>query len=443
MQTQIIESIKAALWGLIVYGLTLLTAGSANFIFQPNLVWQQTGDIVISNTDSSQAFYDELQGSPRSYTIDAGSGFDLYLNVLTPELVNGAARYSIAVYLQKDDGTEEQLSLLYGPTAEWKEYYESFSREYYMKGPELDKNFPAGKYRIEISSLDNIGKYVLASGKTKTWEPMGLFSLYWKLPKLKMDFFKTSIWQLAFSPLMIAIVIVVGLILLLIAIINYIVGLIQLKIRQAQAKTILLTSGGMLMKSEISKLLQKPAYNITVAFIVTAGKTGEKVEYLKNDYMVMRDMGFNVLEIDIEGKTEKQVREMIQLRDIIFVEDGNAFMLLKAMRKCNFEKIMRELLKLGKVYLGVGSGSMVAGKSIRIAEWLGQENEVNLRGYKGLNLVPFEIFPHYTPEQDILIKKKVWFKWRRRKIKFLTDKQAVLSQGKSILTIGEGNKIEV
>lgn len=443
MQTQIIESIKAALWGLIIYGLTLLTAGSANFIFQPNLVWQQAGDISISDTNPSQAFYDELKGGPRNYIIDKDSEFDLYLNVLTPELVNGAARYSIAVYLQKDDGTEEQLSLLYGPTAEWKEYYESFSREYYMKGPELDKSFSAGKYRIEISSLDNIGKYVLVSGKTKIWEPMGLLSLYWKLPKLKMDFFQTSIWQLAFSPLMIAIVIVAGLILLLIAIINYIVGLIQLKIRQAEAKTILLTSGGMLMKSEISKLLQKPAYNITVAFIVTAGKTGEKVEYLKNDYMVMREMGFNVLEVDIEGKTEKQVREIIQLRDIIFVEDGNAFMLLKAMRKCNFEKIMRELLKLGKVYLGVGSGSMVAGKSIRIAEWLGQENEVNLRGYKGLNLVPFEIFPHYAPEQDTLIKKKVWFKWRRRKIKFLTDKQAVLSQGKSIITIGEGNKIEV
>jgi len=443
MQTQIIEIIKSALWGIIVYGLTLLTASSANFIFQPNLVWQQAGDISILSTDTSQAFYDELKGEPRSYTIDKDSEFDLYLNVLTPELVNGAARYSIAVYLQKADDTEEQLSLLYGPTAEWKEYYESFSREYYMKGPELDKKFPAGKYRIEISSLDNIGRYVLASGKTKMWEPMGLLSLYWKLPKLKMDFFQTNIWQLVFSPLMIAIVIVVGIILLLIAIINYIVGLIQLKIKQAEAKTILLTSGGMLMKSEISKLLQKPAYNITVAFIVTAGKTGEKVEYLKNDYMVMRDMGFNVLEIDIEGKTEKQVREMIQLRDIVFVEDGNAFMLLRAMRKCNFEKIMRELLKLGKVYLGVGSGSMVAGKSIRIAEWLGQENEVNLRGYKGLNLVPFEIFPHYTPEQDTLIKKKVWFKWRRRKIKFLTDNQAVLSQGKSIITIGEGNKIEV
>lgn len=443
MQAQIIETIKTFLLGLVISGLTFLAANAANFIFQPNLVWDQSGDIEIANAAMAQAFYDELSGSPQKYFISSDKDFNLYINVLVPELANGDARYSINIFSEKDDGTEEQMSLLYGPTAEWSEYYEPFSRDYYLKGPEFDRDLSAGKYRIEIYSADNAGKYVLVSGKEKAWNWKSLLWLYWKVPMLKWNFFQSSLWQLVFTPLMIVLVLALGILLLLAALINYFVGVIQTKIRQAKAKTILLTSGGMLMKSEISKLLQKPAYNITVAFIVTAGKTGEKTEYLKNDYFTMRDMGFNVLEIDIEGKTEKQVREVIQLRDIIFVEDGNAFLLLKAMRKCKFEKIMRDLLKLGKVYLGVGSGSIVAGKSIRIAKWQGQKNEVDLKGLGGLNLVPFEIFPHYTPEHDAIIKKKLPFKFLRRKIKFLTDKQAVLSQGGQVVVIGEGEAVRI
>ena len=64
-------------------------------------------------------------------------------------------------------------------------------------------------------------------------------------------------------------------------------------------------------------------------------------------------MGFNVEEIDIEGKTEAEVMKLLELKDIIFVEGGNTFYLLKAMRECNFEKVIRKLLKEGKVYIGV------------------------------------------------------------------------------------------
>jgi len=435
MQFQLYEAVKSFIVGLILFGFAYFAANAGSFIFQPNLIYSKSGDIEISSPQTSQAFYDELLQSPRNYFISSDKNFELYFNILTPEIANSKGRYSANIFLVNSDESLQEIATVDGLGIEWVEYYEPFSREYYLKGPVFDQQLTAGKYKIEIHSAENTGKYVLAVGLERKMDINSILGLYWSLPVLKLKFFGTDIWQLFFTPLMIALVVFAGLILVLLAIINYFIGIVQIKIRQAEARTILLTSGGMLMKTEISKLLQKPAYDITVAFIVTAGKTGEKVEYLKNDYFAMKEMGFNVLEIDIEGKTEQQVRELIRLRDIIFIEDGNAFLLLKSMRKCNFAKIMQGLLKEGKVYLGVGSGSIVAGKTIRTASWLGQKNEVGLMGTKGLNLVNFDIFPHYSSEWDSVIKKKLPFKWQRKKVRIITDKQAVLSQGKNVILL--------
>ena len=201
------------------------------------------------------------------------------------------------------------------------------------------------------------------------------------------------------------------------------------------------------MKDEIIKLLQKPAYDVTVAFIVTAAKPQENLDYVKTDLDIMRDeLGFNVEEVDIEGKKESEVMRLLELKDIIYVEGGNTFYLLKAMRGCNFEKVIRKLLKQGKVYIGASAGSMVAGRTIKTANWLSQEYEnknlVNLKNLKGLNLVPFDIFVHYQPKHAEIIKQQIKNpKKRLKNLRILTDDQGILVQGKQIDLIGEGEAI--
>jgi len=434
---------KITLSALFLTIFTFLTAGSAVFAHQPNLVFLKEGDINIQNPEISQAFYDELKGTPKNYFITSDKDFVLYINLLVPEIVNKNGRYSANVFLVKEDDTEEQIATLNGLTPNWSEYYESFGRDYYLKGPELETQLLAGKYKIEVFAAENQGRYVLAVGKTESYDIMALLNIYWQLPLLKIKFFETSVFQFFLTPFGIAGVAIIGGILIILAILNYLVAVIKEKIRQGKAKTILLTSSGMQMKSEILKLLQKPAYDITVAFITTAAKSEENTDYVKQDYNVMKEMGFNVLEVDIEGKTEKQVEELIELKDIIFVEGGNAYYLLKAMRKCNFEKIMRKLLKQGKVYLGVSAGSMVAGRTIKTAGWKKEKENYGVRNLKGLNLVPFDIFVHYKPEHAEIIKKKLPFKWQRRKLKIITDEQAILVQAKNVMLLGNQEEITI
>jgi peptidase E len=445
---------------LFLFSIFLGVAPSAS-AYQPRLIYLQEGDVQINSPELSQAFYDELTGSPRNYFIDSNVSFNLYINLWVPEIANRDGRYSADVYILSnreysgEEGemlfisNEGDLSTIDGQNYEWSEYYDEFGRDYYYKGREFDQKLPAGKYRIEVfpsgfgSNYD--GKYVLTMGKTESYDAKAILNMYWQMPLLKIQFLKTSSLQFFLTPFGIAGVGAVGATLIILAILYYIIGVISEAIKHKKAKTLLLTSAGMQMKEEIVKLLQKPAYDITVAFITTAAKPQANLDYVQNDWTIMKEeMGFNVQEVDIEGKKEAEVMKLLQLKDIIFVEGGNTFYLLKAMRACNFGRIIRKLLKLGKVYIGSSAGSIVAGRTIKTADWYGDKNIVRLRSLKGLNLVPFDIFCHFNKNPEafsaIILKKLPW-KWQRRKLRILTDEQAILVQGKEVDLIGKGNKI--
>jgi len=406
------------------------------------LVYLQSGNIQITNPEEFQAFYDELKGSPRDYFIDSNKDFELYIYPLVPNPENKDGRYSVEIFLIKDN-KEQAIYSIDGLSYEWQDFYNSSNRDYYLKGPELDEKLLAGKYKIEVWSKNNQGKYVLIMGKKEVYNIPSILNTFWQLPLLKVNFLKTSILEFFFTPFGIGSIAVVGLLLIFLALIYYLIGVVRQAIKHNRAKTLLLTSNGMQMKNEIVGLLQKPAYDITVAFVSTAAKSQENLDYVKKDWNIMRDeMGFNVEEIDIEGKKESEVMKLLEFKDIIFVEGGNTFYLLNAMRKCNFEKIIRKLLKKGKVYIGASAGSIVAGRTIKTANWKdGDKNIVNLKSLKGLNLVPFDIFVHYQPEHAEIIKKNMPFKWQRRKLKIITDDQAILVQGREVALIGKGEAI--
>lgn len=437
------------LFVLVVFFLFIF-AGTA-FAHEPRLVYFKQGDINIYNPEVSQAFYDELKGQPRDYYITSDKDFELYINLLVPEAANRSGRYSAKIFLVENPSVgsgqskEAEVASIDGLSSDWQEFYETFGRDYYLTGPELTKQLTAGKYKIEVFSADNQGKYVLAVGKKEVYNIQSLLNVYWQLPLLKLAFFKTSVLQFFLTAFGIAGIGFIGALFILWAFINYLIAAVKETIRRYQAKTILLTSAGMQVKDEIIKLLQKPAYDITVAFITTAAKPEEDVSFVKRDWDIMREMGFNIEEIDIEGKKESQLMKLLELKDIIFVEGGNTFYLLKAMRQCNFERVLRKLLKLGKVYIGASAGSIVAGKTIETAGWKnGDKNIVGLRNLKGLNLVPFDIFVHYQPEHAEIIKKNMKSARKRKKrLKILTDDQALLVQAKQVVLIGQGEEVVV
>lgn len=438
---------------LIFSAIFLFVFCEVSLAHQPRLVYlQEPSPVIVENPEVSQAFYDELKGFPKSYFIESEKDFELYINLLVPEHSNGPGKYSALVFVLEDGDInfERKIAELDGELFDWKGFYEPYGRDYYLKGPEFFKQIPPGKYKIEVYSRDNQGKYVLAVGKKEVYNFSDILGAYWKIPLLKITFFKTSVMQFFLTPFGIAGIGLIGVILIIIALVNYLVWLAKENKRKSQAKTLLLTSGGMAqMKDEIMKLLQKPAYDVTVAFITTAAKPEENINYVKRDWDIMKDeLGFNVEEVDIEGKTEAQVEKELQFKDIIFVEGGNTFYLLKAMRACNFEKTIRKILETGTVYIGASAGSIITGKTIQPADRFGtgKKDHFGVKDLRGLNLVPFDIVPHFDsrPEMAEIIKQKIPDpKKRAEDLRILTDDQGILVQGNEVSLIGEGEAVVV
>ncbi|TSC94496.1 MAG: hypothetical protein CEN87_465 [Parcubacteria group bacterium Licking1014_1] len=425
---------------IILASIFLLSAVAQTVLaHQPRIIYFKQGDINIDNPEVSQVFYDKLSGQPRNYFINSDKDFNLYINLLVPEFVNANGRYSANVFLLNGD-KEQLVVFIDGFLQNWEEFYEPFARDYYLKGPEFEQRVLAGNYRIEVFSEKNWGEYVLTIGKDEVFAFPEVFNIYWQLPLLKLDFFKTSVLQFFLTPFGIAGISTVFGLLIVILVINFLIAFIRQKIENRRAKTILLTSVGMQVKEEIKKMLRKPAYDILVGFITTASKYNEDASFVKKDLEAMKEMGFNIEEIDIEGKKQGELKKLLDSKDIVFVEGGNAFFLLKCMRESGFEKVMRKLLKRGVVYIGVSAGSIVAGQTIETVGWNNRDkNTVGLKNLKGLRLVPFNVFVHYQSEQAEMIKQNL--RESKHPLRILTDEQAILVQGRTMLLLGKGEEV--
>ena len=168
----------------------------------------------------------------------------------------------------------------------------------------------------------------------------------------------------------------------------------------------------------------------------------EDVYFVQKDFNTMKDMGFNVEELDIEGKNSMQIMDILRVKDIIYVEGGSAFYLIRVMRQCGFEAVIRKLLKEGIVYIGAGAGSIVAGKTIQTAEWTDKGDKFNIKDLRGLNILPFDVFVHYVPENAILINQKIPDQKKRQKdLKIICDGQALMIEGKDVDLIGRGESV--
>lgn len=205
--------------------------------------------------------------------------------------------------------------------------------------------------------------------------------------------------------------------------------------------TILLTSAGMDVKEEILKILPKPAKEIKLAHIITAKnpRLEENPEYIIKDKQAMKEIGFDVEDIDIKGKTEKELRKILAGKDIIYVQGGNTFYLLKYVKESGFDRVVKELINQGVIYVGVSAGSMICGPTIETANWKNVDNnEVGLKDLTAMALVPFNLFVHYSPEYTRTIEEEL--PKSKYPLHILNDNQALLVKDGKVELVGEGKE---
>lgn len=157
---------------------------------------------VVTDPEISKAYYGKLAGEPDVYTIDAKMPFDLYVNVLVPDIA-GQKKDVSAVILRKDSlGTmpSMQIAVLDGLNFEWKKFYEPFGADTYWMGPEYKARAEAGKYEVRVWSSNNDSKYSLAIGELEAFDQKEGMNALTLIPQLKKDFWGESPISFISSP---------------------------------------------------------------------------------------------------------------------------------------------------------------------------------------------------------------------------------------------------
>jgi len=145
---------------------------------------------VVTEPEISKAYYGTLTGEPDVYTIVASAPFELYVNILVPDIEG--QKKDVSVVVTKDRNSEESLAVLDGVSFVWTKFYEPFGADTYWMGPEYRASAEAGTYEISVRSPSNDSKYSLAIGEIEAFDGKEGISALTMIPELKKTFFEKS-----------------------------------------------------------------------------------------------------------------------------------------------------------------------------------------------------------------------------------------------------------
>ena len=186
-------------------------------------------------------------------------------------------------------------------------------------------------------------------------------------------------------------------------------------------------------------LFGKPRDRAQWAYITTASKSVPDMMYIKKHEQRMRELGWDFEELDLDGKTTDELRGLLKNKDAINMVGGNTFYLLKSIRESGFTEVLDEFLERGGVYCGSSAGAYVACPTIEMATWRTPQrfDRHGITDFTAMNLVPFLILAHYTPEIEAMIKPGT--EQSMYPVKLLNDQQAIVVQDGNIEILEDPN----
>ena len=185
----------AALGIAVALLLSMLNARPA-FAHRPVIVKSRSlksAPVEISEPEISWAFYGSMEGEPHYYKIVSPVPFELYVNILVPDLdPDGAPIAAHDMSFEVYRGGEEAAPMFtaLGSASVWSRYYEKYGRDHYYMGPECDTKAGEGIYWVRVFNGTNRGRYALAIGKREKFTFFSLVGAIVRARSLDRWFFK-------------------------------------------------------------------------------------------------------------------------------------------------------------------------------------------------------------------------------------------------------------
>jgi dipeptidase E len=198
-----------------------------------------------------------------------------------------------------------------------------------------------------------------------------------------------------------------------------------------------------ILASDLSFLL-KDGYNLTgipkdqlkIGHIITASKTARDTSFFEKVNQTIKESGYDMEDFDIEGRTKEEIKDFFKDKNVVHIEGGNTFYLLKAIRETGFAPVLKELLEEGRVYIGTSAGAYIMCPSIEVANWNDTgRDRFGIEDFTALNYVPFVLKVHYTDEQEAKVTEKM--PTLKYPIRILRDGQGILVEDGKYTFIGD------
>ncbi|MGE3262829.1 MAG: Type 1 glutamine amidotransferase-like domain-containing protein [Bacteriovoracia bacterium] len=141
------------------------------------------------------------------------------------------------------------------------------------------------------------------------------------------------------------------------------------------------------------------------------------------------------VDVALSAKNEK----LLLSSDAIFLGGGNTFYFLDSLRKRKLLPKLRRFAKNGGLLMGLSAGSILMTPSIMTAAVPAidsDDNEIGLRNFKALKLVPFEFSPHYYRSREADEELKNYSKQLPHPIYACKDGEGIVVKNGSIHFIG-------
>lgn len=159
-----------------------------------------------------------------------------------------------------------------------------------------------------------------------------------------------------------------------------------------------------LVMNDIEQKLRKPADEVRILYITTAGNLHPKDQrtWIDEGREILWTRGWQVFDYDIANKTKQEVELAIKDKDVVFVQGGQCIYMLEQTKACNFSNVIKRALLRGVFYMGESTGSIITGQDISPYRFLSEdrrENPPELSDYNGFGLVNFLIRPHWNNQE--------------------------------------------
>ena len=179
---------------------------------------------------------------------------------------------------------------------------------------------------------------------------------------------------------------------------------------------------------------------LKLVFIDTAGEPEEEKQWIEEDRSGLEKAGFKITDYTLTGKSAKDIADDLEGFDVIHVNGGDTFYLLIQARKSGFDKIVKELVGQGVIYAGSSAGSYLVCPTIEASNWKPADKpRFGITDLTAINLAPFIMTAHFTPEYADIIKQAA--SSCQYPVKILTDQQAMVVVDDKITLVGQDEEV--